>query len=560
MKTKSFKDTVHGYIQVEEPYWRIIDTAEFQRLKWIEQTSYRVLYPSARHDRFIHSIGTYHLGQMAFQGFLNNCQSLGLESQCIQKYRTSFLSACLLHDIGHAPFSHTCEDLYNYRHNVSNIDSKLNVELLELINACFDDNEAKFFHKDYRHILVSSDGICKAPSEHEVMSAIIVLKNKALFWEGFQNSSGEKPMLDLLIRSILGCAYGVNRGEVNEAIREKGIKNCLIRLLNSSTVDVDKLDYIARDTLMSGYDSIILDNARLLNSLSYVIKEGIYYPAFNKGALSVISNVIEAKNAQAKWIVNHPIVIYEFYLLRKSIGISLRELYINSFSNNSNNITFDDFLSDVFSSKSISKEPNRLGSLELVLLSDMDLLCFMKKFIDISDVREYFERDQRKSPIWKSHEEYKYCLRKEENTIIVADFFRPLVVYFNQIEELSHPRLIDEAFYQEISTQDLVGKEAIVNILDALKDYCVKHQKEFNFVILSSKGKFSTDINGERTYIRFGVEEDDFIDLQSLLGERKRNTHKNYDFFYLYSKSKIEVKSFLEDMLKNAKNKQATYV
>jgi len=70
VKTKSIKDTIHGYIRIEEPFWRIINTAEFQRLKWIEQTSYRVLYPSARHDRFIHSIGVYHLGQKAIEGFL----------------------------------------------------------------------------------------------------------------------------------------------------------------------------------------------------------------------------------------------------------------------------------------------------------------------------------------------------------------------------------------------------------------------------------------------------------------------------------------------------------
>ena len=65
LKDKSIKDAIHGYIKVEEPFWRIIDTAEFQRLKWVEQTSYRVLYPSARHDRFIHSIGVYQIGKKA---------------------------------------------------------------------------------------------------------------------------------------------------------------------------------------------------------------------------------------------------------------------------------------------------------------------------------------------------------------------------------------------------------------------------------------------------------------------------------------------------------------
>lgn len=102
MKVKSIKDAIHGYIRLEEPFWKIIDTAEFQRLKWIEQTSYRVLYPSARHDRFIHSIGVYHLGQKAIQGFLNNCDDK--DAEIVKKYKYSFLLACLLHDIGHAPF------------------------------------------------------------------------------------------------------------------------------------------------------------------------------------------------------------------------------------------------------------------------------------------------------------------------------------------------------------------------------------------------------------------------------------------------------------------------
>ena len=143
LKVKSIKDAIHGYIRIEEPYWHIIDTAEFQRLKWIEQTSYRVLYPAARHDRFIHSIGVYHLGQKAIEGFINNCSEEQLT--VVKKYKSSFLMACLLHDLGHAPFSHTCEDLYNYKCKISDIDSTLNKEflqnlknnLLEKINGIF---------------------------------------------------------------------------------------------------------------------------------------------------------------------------------------------------------------------------------------------------------------------------------------------------------------------------------------------------------------------------------------------------------------------------------------
>ncbi|MCL2135761.1 MAG: HD domain-containing protein [Candidatus Bathyarchaeota archaeon] len=144
MKTKIIKDAVHGYIQVEEPYWRVIDTAEFQRLKWVEQTSFRGLYPSARHDRFVHSIGTYHLGQKAFAGFHKNCLSRVDAAQTVDSatlkfaelmlnHKESFLLACLLHDVGHAPFSHTCEDLFNYKQEVTTANCRLNAELKEQI-------------------------------------------------------------------------------------------------------------------------------------------------------------------------------------------------------------------------------------------------------------------------------------------------------------------------------------------------------------------------------------------------------------------------------------------
>ena len=54
---KIFRDTIHGYIEIEKDIVNsIIDTALFQRLRRIEQTSMRCLYPAARHDRFIHAI------------------------------------------------------------------------------------------------------------------------------------------------------------------------------------------------------------------------------------------------------------------------------------------------------------------------------------------------------------------------------------------------------------------------------------------------------------------------------------------------------------------------
>ena len=66
MGEKKFRDPIYGYIAIDEQLVKdVIDTAAFQRLRDIIQTSYAPLYSSAVHNRFVHSIGVYHLGRLA---------------------------------------------------------------------------------------------------------------------------------------------------------------------------------------------------------------------------------------------------------------------------------------------------------------------------------------------------------------------------------------------------------------------------------------------------------------------------------------------------------------
>lgn len=115
MEYKWIKDTVHGYIKIEKEFLQIVNAPEFQRLKWIEQGSFRVLYPSARHDRFIHSLGVFGLARECFGTLIENVtEDLGmkLDENLVEKWKYTFLYAALLHDIGHAPFSHTFEPFF----------------------------------------------------------------------------------------------------------------------------------------------------------------------------------------------------------------------------------------------------------------------------------------------------------------------------------------------------------------------------------------------------------------------------------------------------------------
>lgn len=94
--TKLIKDPVHGYIKLPNDYVkRVIDTSGFQRLRNIRQTSYDSLYPGSSHNRFIHSLGVYYLGNKAFNALRKNVESLITLEKCSwETLESTFELAC----------------------------------------------------------------------------------------------------------------------------------------------------------------------------------------------------------------------------------------------------------------------------------------------------------------------------------------------------------------------------------------------------------------------------------------------------------------------------------
>lgn len=266
---KVFRDNVHGYIRVPVDLVRLfIDTEIFQRLRNIEQTGMRILYPSARHDRFIHSLGTFYLGSKAFESFRENTRKASISQVDVNRQHYSvfdeeekneifwdkagilFEIACLLHDCGHAPFSHTLEFLYDY----SSRNIGLTEKLLQYVTS-------SSFRDDFN----------EHGTPHERMSALVVCSEykrniESLLIERKLNGVGSlSDDIELVVRMIIGCKYETDS-------KANRIKNCLISLLNSNSIDVDSLDYIVRDSKLSGIDNMSVDVDRLLNSLTLVEK------------------------------------------------------------------------------------------------------------------------------------------------------------------------------------------------------------------------------------------------------------------------------------------------
>lgn len=101
---KLLRDAVHGDIELSPLEIAIIDTPEFQRLRGIKQLgTASLVYPSATHTRFEHSIGAAWMAHRLVAAVRRNRAVDAGEDAVIA-------AAALVHDVTHIPFGHTIED------------------------------------------------------------------------------------------------------------------------------------------------------------------------------------------------------------------------------------------------------------------------------------------------------------------------------------------------------------------------------------------------------------------------------------------------------------------
>ena len=364
---KRLKDPIYGYIDIPMEYMEnVIDTAVFQRLRRVMQTSYAPLFSSAIHNRFVHSIGVFYLGKIAAAVLKRELlKNTVCDEDTIQKYADIYQAACLLHDVGHAPFSHTGEGFYK-------TDDYKTVELHKRLLSVTGSPE---FQKD----IPKEESQAAAP--HEIMSSIIGIKE---FGDFLLKDNASK---EFFARCITGYRY-------SEAGIDNDIRNCFITMLNSKVIDVDRLDYLIRDAYITGFETVNIDYMRLLQALTVVSWKGRYQTAYYKDALSVIENAVYAHDAEKKWIQNHPVVLYECYLLKHIITC------LNEKLNHKNR--------KLFSAEAMSSEGIVLKNrVQVSLLCDDDIIYLFKNMLDDDISKEFFERRKRRHPVWKSEAEYK---------------------------------------------------------------------------------------------------------------------------------------------------------
>jgi HD superfamily phosphohydrolase len=235
-------DNIHGYINIDNIASSIIDTCIFQRLRNIHQTGVLYLvFPTATHTRFEHSIGTYYLAKKLITNISNKQQELKITDEIIELVAI----AGLCHDLGHLMFSHLFDD--QFLPNLSN----------------FDDIKSKTNNTTHENRSIN------------LLNYLVEINNINI----------DKNQL-----KVIGDLINPKESDYSKWKSKYQVGKWIFQIISNplNSIDVDKFDYLTRDTqavgLKCGFDfNRIINDAKVINDkicYSKHCSSDIYYMFF----------------------------------------------------------------------------------------------------------------------------------------------------------------------------------------------------------------------------------------------------------------------------------------
>lgn len=266
----TIQDPIHGSIRLGPIERGIIDHPLFQRLHGLRQNSLLYLvFPSANHTRFDHSLGVMWIASNFFDAIISNQKkvcSAGQARKIYQKgyrvddqkmrqiftelnqtpyHRIILRAAALFHDIGHGPFSHLFDKFF----------------------PALDEVKSLLTSQQYKHIYTGLSGFEKTkglePISHEIFSCIIATRvlndiAKTLRDHGIN--------IDEAVKDVCAAIDVCVRPSERSTSHTYNLATLLHDII-SSEIDADRMDYLMRDSHMCGVNYGHYDQDRILKSM-----------------------------------------------------------------------------------------------------------------------------------------------------------------------------------------------------------------------------------------------------------------------------------------------------
>ncbi len=260
------RDVLHGSVSIEAHERAILDSRYFQRLRAIKQLGFAEFsYPSATHNRYVHSLGAMRVATQAFETIFDGPESRPSQNasdrlllartnpDAFVRFRAVTRLAALLHDVGHGPLSHTTEFA------MPDV-AKLALPPWTGISS----QNRKANHEDYTLKILLDSGLTK-------------ILDQAAEKFGF----GSKH-----VAALIEPKLPIDDSFFCEVIDGKRVDfRPILQQIISSELDADRMDYLRRDSLFAGVSYGQFDFDWLVGNLTAHVHQGRCYLALQHRAL-----------------------------------------------------------------------------------------------------------------------------------------------------------------------------------------------------------------------------------------------------------------------------------
>lgn len=363
---RRIRDNLHGSIDISPLEDLVIEHPLFQRMRRVRQTSFlSYVFPGATHTRFEHSLGVMHLAGITWEKLRNNQARL---KSNIAKYprwesrETADQSphgmilptlriadgifgspyvlqclriAALLHDVGHPPFSHSGE------------------RFLPSIQEFITKNpEMSSYLREYLMTRFASILAAKTPKmvDHEIYTLLMV--DRII---GDTRSENRKQVpFQVSSRDVLSIIKPEIKPEAGSPLLQFDLYQ-LCHELVSGELDVDRMDYLLRDSRECGVIYGIFDSSRILDSLAMYLDpaDQSLHVAIQLSGLSAFEDYLRARQSMYLQLYFHKTSVAAEAML-KALAIDLGDYRLPAALNDY--AAIDEYnIYDIFS-RAIAKE------------------------------------------------------------------------------------------------------------------------------------------------------------------------------------------------------------